>query len=48
MYSLVETAKANGLVPAEYLTYCFERLAVDPDNLEALMPWNIKGLKSAE
>lgn len=45
LYSLVETAKANGLVPAEYLTHCFDRLAVDPDNLEALMPWNIKELK---
>ncbi|NOI26803.1 transposase domain-containing protein, partial [Vibrio mediterranei] len=40
--------KPNGLVPAEYLTHCFERLTVDPDNLEALMPWNIKGLKSAK
>ena len=48
LYSLVETAKANGLVPAEYLTDCFERLTVDPDNLEALMPWNIKSLQSAE
>ena len=44
LYSLVETAKANGLVPAEYLTHCFERLAVAPDNFEALMPWNIKSL----
>ena len=42
LYSLVETAKANGLVPAEYLTHCFEQLAVAPDDLEALMPWNIK------
>ncbi|MCG9685239.1 transposase domain-containing protein [Vibrio sp. Isolate23] len=48
LYSLVEAAKANGLAPAEYLTHCFERLAVEPDNIEALMPWNIKGLKSAK
>ncbi|MDN3700125.1 transposase domain-containing protein [Vibrio artabrorum] len=48
--ALVEIAKANGLVLvlAEYLTHCFKRLAVEPDNLEALMPWNIKGLKAVK
>lgn len=43
LYSLVETAKANGLDPTEYLTLCFERLAVAPDELETLMPWHAKG-----
>ncbi|MCG9702975.1 IS66 family transposase [Vibrio natriegens] len=42
LYSLVETAKANGLVPADYLTYCFDRLATAPDDLDALLPWNVK------
>ncbi|WP_353505905.1 hypothetical protein [Vibrio sp. SCSIO 43133] len=35
-------------MPAKSLTHCFERLAVEPDNLEALMPWNIEGLKPAK
>ncbi len=42
LYSLVETAKANGLVPADYLTYCFDRLATAPEDLDALLPWKVK------
>ncbi len=42
LYSLVETAKANGLVPADYLTYCFDRLATAPEGLDALQPWKVK------
>ncbi len=38
LYSLVETAKANGLIPADYLTYCFDRLAIAPDDLDTLLP----------
>lgn len=41
LYSLIETAKANGLSPSDYLTYCFERLAVAPDDVDSLMPWNM-------
>ncbi len=43
IYSLVETAKANGLNPYEYLRYVLE---VPPnlngDDIESLLPWNIK------
>ncbi len=41
LYSLIETAKANGLQPSDYLTHCFERLAVAPDDLDSLMPCNM-------
>lgn len=43
-YSIVETAKENGLNPFAYLEYLFEQLpSVDMDNsdaLEALLPWS--------
>jgi transposase len=43
MYSLIETAKQNGIVPRDYLTALFERapLAVSPEDWEKLRPWNI-------
>lgn len=43
LYSLVETAKANGLVPFDYLAHLFTelpKLAPD-DSLEYLLPWNV-------
>jgi transposase len=43
MYSLIETAKQNGLVPLQYLTALFEKapLASSPEDWEKLLPWNI-------
>jgi len=42
LYSLIETAKANGKEPYHYLSWLFEKLpAVDRVNIEALMPWNM-------
>lgn len=42
MYSLVETAKLNGLDPQAYLREVFERIAEHPINrIEQLLPWNI-------
>ncbi|GHT99821.1 IS66 family transposase [Spirochaetia bacterium] len=43
IYSLIETAKQNGLEPLDYLRNLFERapLAVSPDDWEKLLPWNI-------
>ncbi|WDE11856.1 IS66 family transposase [Thalassomonas haliotis] len=40
LYSLIETAKANDLVPFDYLMYCLEQLAnnVAP---ETLLPWKV-------
>jgi transposase len=44
LYSLIETAKANGIEPGRYLAYLFERLpAVTlPEQLDALLPQNIE------
>lgn len=43
-YSVIETAKANGLNPFLYLTYLFEQLpnvdVENPDALDALLPWS--------
>jgi transposase len=43
-YSLIETAKANGLEPYEYLTQVLKALpyADTVEKIEALLPWNIK------
>jgi transposase len=43
LYSLVESAKANGVVPFDYLSYLLSelpKLAPEAD-LEHLMPWNV-------
>lgn len=44
IYSVVETAKANGLDPFRYLTYLFEKMPqlADPDQCEDLLPWSEK------
>ena len=42
LYSLVETAKLNGLDPEAYLHAVFERIAEHPINrINELLPWNI-------
>ncbi len=43
-YSLIETAKANGLEPYAYLTHVFKALpyADTVEQIEALLPWNLK------
>jgi hypothetical protein len=42
-YSLIETAKANGLEPYSYLRYIFNALplATSPEDYQALLPWNL-------
>lgn len=41
LYSMIETAKANGREPYHYLSWLFERLPdANPEELELLMPWN--------
>jgi len=44
LYSLIETAKANGLEPRAYLTFLFARLpeAITPEAINALLPQNLK------
>jgi hypothetical protein len=41
LYSLVETAKANGLIPFDYLRYLLDELSSNPQNIDYLLPWNI-------
>lgn len=43
-YSIIETAKENGLIPFAYLEYLFEQLPnlQDPDSLDSLLPWSDK------
>jgi transposase len=44
LYSLVETAKTNGVEPHAYLSLMLERLpsAKSTEDFEALLPWNLK------
>ena len=43
LYSLIETAKANGLEPYKYLRYIFEQLpfAESDGDYEKLLPYNL-------
>lgn len=49
LFSLVETAKANGIEPHAYLSHLFERLpaAKTVEDIEALLPWILKTLIAA-
>jgi len=46
IYSVIETAKANGLNPYIYLIHLFEKLpnidTADTAAVDAFLPWNIK------
>jgi transposase len=44
LFSIVETAKANGVEPHAYLSLLFERLpyARSVEDFEALLPWNVQ------
>ncbi|SFD44855.1 IS66 family transposase, partial [Pseudoalteromonas denitrificans] len=42
LYSIIETAKANGLLVDSYLNTCLDGLAKNPESIEHLLPWNIK------
>jgi len=41
LYSLVETAKANGLTPFDYLNHLLEELPKKSQGIEQLLPWNV-------
>jgi hypothetical protein len=39
LYSIIETAKANGLTPFDYITYLLEQVAMQNTDIEQLLPW---------
>lgn len=46
IYSLIETAKINGIDPEDYLRRMLDRIADHPVSKVAdLLPWNMVGLK---
>ena len=44
LYSLVETAKANGIEPWAYLNHVFKKLpeAARNEDIRALLPWRVE------
>lgn len=42
LYSIIETAKANGLIPFDYIAHCLEQLSQKDCDIEQLLPWNVK------
>ncbi|MDB5867453.1 MAG: transposase, partial [Betaproteobacteria bacterium] len=48
-YSLIGTAKLNGLDPETYLHYVIERIGDHPINrIDALLPWNVTEAMGAD
>jgi transposase len=49
LYSLIQTAKANGVEPHAYLTHLYTQLpsATRLKHFEALLPWNVKATLNA-
>ena len=41
LYSLIETAKSNGLVPFDYLHHILKELGEGKTSVEDLLPWNV-------
>ncbi len=50
VYSLIETARANGLEPYEYLRHVLTHIAAanTVEKVEALLPWNVQLINSAD
>ncbi len=42
LYSIVETAKINGLIPFDYIMVCLDELCKPAPDIDILLPWNFK------
>jgi|TARA_R110000868_G_scaffold8038_11_gene41676 hypothetical protein len=42
LYSIVESAKANGLTPYNYITHLLEQFSQPEPDIEQPLPWNVK------
>ena len=40
LYSIIETAKANGLILYDYMVNCMKALAKPEPDIDSLLPWN--------
>ena len=40
LYSIIETAKANGLILYDYMVICMKELAKPKPDIDSLLPWN--------
>ncbi|MCU7996810.1 IS66 family transposase [Shewanella glacialipiscicola] len=41
LYSIIETAKANGLIPFDYIEHCLTQLSYPDCDLHSLLPWQV-------
>jgi transposase len=41
LYSIIETAKTNGLIPFDYIMKCLDELCQAEPDTNSLLPWNI-------
>jgi transposase len=41
LYSIIETAKTNGIIPFDYLRHILQAIAENPEDIDRLLPWNI-------
>ena len=42
LYSIVESAKANGLTPYNYITHLLEQFSQPEPDIEQFLTWNVK------
>ena len=42
LYSIVETAKVNSLIPYDYICACLDELCQAAPDIDSLLPWNFK------
>ncbi|MGF1747097.1 transposase domain-containing protein, partial [Vibrio minamisatsumaniensis] len=41
LYSIIETAKANGLILYDYMVKCMKELVKPEPDINSLLPWNV-------